>query len=171
MDNKTDIRIKAKNLRKTLPILSISQTLTQALKKDDYYVCAKNVMFFYPMDNEIDLRGILSDDKRFYLPRVNGNNIEVCPYSLGDKLKKSAFGVLEPVLPATDPKEPDLVIVPALMADSQGYRLGYGGGYYDRFLSKYGKNFKTISLLPRVLMVEKLPIDEYDVKIDKIIFK
>ena len=58
------------------------------------------------------------------------------------------------------------MIVPALMLDKNGYRLGYGGGFYDRFLEKYGKNFKTLCAVPKELFVEKLPLENHDVKID-----
>lgn len=55
------------------------------------------------------------------------------------------------------------------MVDKKGYRLGYGGGFYDRFLSENKGQFKTIVVIPQKLYVEELPIDEYDEKIDYVV--
>ena len=98
-------------------------------------------MLFYPMTYEIDLRKLLNDDKKFYLPKVSGKNILACPYT--ENLIKSAFGIMEPETLPVNPNILDLVIVPCMMADKNGYRLGYGGGYYDRFLSEI--DAKTIT--------------------------
>ena len=72
--------------------------------------------------------------------------------------------------PCSNPVSPDiidLVIVPALMVDKKGYRLGYGGGFYDRFLNKF--KVKTITCIPEIFVVDSLPYDDFDVKIDEII--
>lgn len=169
MDKKHDLRIFAKNLRKTLPINIISSELVKLLKSDENYKIAKNVMLFYPKEYEVNLLSILDDKKNFYFPRVKGEMLEVCPYKTGDNLLKSEFGVMEPCCDAVDPKILDLVIVPALMIDKNGYRLGYGGGFYDRFLNENRGNFKTITLLPKELYVENLPIDIFDKPVDKYI--
>ncbi len=171
MDEKSLLRTKAKNIRKTLQIAEISRILTQALEQDTDYINSNNVMLYYPLRYEIDLRGLFNDNKNFYLPRVKGEELEVCPYNIKDELVVSNFGVFEPVTQSVEPSVLDFVIVPALMADSFGFRLGYGGGFYDRFLKLYGQNFKTVSLLPRALMIKKLPTEGHDIKIDKIIFK
>ena len=61
-----------------------------------------------------------------------------------------------------------MVIVPALAVDINNYRLGYGGGYYDRFLKKCVNAVKVVTL-PKELLVDLLPFDEHDVKVDKIL--
>lgn len=168
MDKKTELRARAKELRKTLDMVKVSALLCEKIRNNEIYKTSKNVMLFYPMKNEVDLRGLLTDNKNFYLPRVFGRDLEVCPYKLGDKLQKSEFGVSEPVSDKVNPVVLDLVIVPALMADKNGYRLGYGGGFYDRFLA--GVNAaKTICVIPKDLLVDELPHSENDIKIDIII--
>ncbi len=169
MDNKINLRVEAKNIRKSLPRDLISHKLVQLLREDDLYINSKNVMIYYPMKFEIDLRELLNDDKNFYLPRVNDENLEVCPYHSQEELVKSSLGVFEPVCGSVSPNILDLVIVPALLADEKCYRLGYGGGYYDRFLKKNADFFKSIVLLPRQLYVKKLPVENFDVRVDKII--
>ena len=167
---KTDLRIKAKNIRKTLEIGEISKKLVAMIRKNKAYKEAKKVMIFYPKRYEIDLRELFNDEKYFYLPRVNEDELDVCPYKQGDELKLSAFNVLEPVSEAVDACCMDLIIVPALLVDKNAYRLGYGGGYYDRLLYRIrNSNVKTFCAMPKDLLVETLPKDEFDIPIDEII--
>ena len=107
-------------------------------------------------------------NKKFFLPKVKAETLKVCPYAYDEKLEKSSFNILEPCSNPVEPSVLDLVIVPALMADRKGYRLGYGGGFYDRFLAG-NSGFKTITAIPTELVVDELPIDKFDKKIDVII--
>lgn len=167
MDKKTVLRRNAKALRKSLDIEKLSQKAIIELKNHCIYKDAKNVMLFYPTKYEIDFRKLLKDNKKFYLPRVNGSNIDVCPYNFGDELIKSELGIEEPIAASVAKEVLDLVIVPALMADEDNYRLGYGGGYYDRFISE--KSFKTVCVIPKELFVNKLPHEQYDIQVDCVI--
>ncbi|MBR1424950.1 5-formyltetrahydrofolate cyclo-ligase [bacterium] len=169
MDSKLDLRSKALNLRKTLPLKEISAKKIDKIRSDEFYIQAKHVMIFYPMCYELDLRDLLKDDKKFYLPRVENQNIVVCPYELGQTLCKSNFGVMEPCSKSVNADILDLVIVPALMADESGYRLGYGGGFYDRFLKTSEAGFKTIVAVPDELKIKRLPVEDFDIKVDKVI--
>ena len=125
-------------------------------------------MLFYPKKYEIDLLSLLDDNKNFYLPRVCGDFLEVCPYKCGDLLNISSFNIKEPCSNSVLPDILDLVFVPALMADNFGYRLGYGGGFYDRFLKKY-PYINTILPISSKLIVDELPHDIYDCKVKTII--
>lgn len=170
MENKADLRLRAKNIRKSLNIGKVSNLIVDLVRKHPDYIAAKNVMIFYSTKYEINLLNLLEDKKEFYLPKVDGQNLLVCPYCCDDKLEKSCLNILEPCSNPINPKDLDLVIVPALMADEKGFRLGYGGGFYDRFLSLYEGDFKTMVVVPKVLYVEELPIDEYDKSVDSIVF-
>ena len=170
MDKKTDLRAKAKIVRRSLNMDKISVSLTEKLRERSIYKDSENIMLFYPMKYEVNLLSLLKDSKTFYLPKVNSDELIVCPYKFGDKLEKSKFGVLEPCSVPVNPQILDLIIVPALLVDKAGYRLGYGGGFYDRFLSKYCKNKNTVCLMPEVLVVDKLPVDEFDVPVKEIIY-
>lgn len=163
MDNKTDLRVRAKSIRKTLDIARLSDNALNQIRQIKLYQNAQNVLIFHPMQYEISVLGLLKDTKNFYLPKVCGNELLVCPYS--DKLEKSEFNVCEPCSNPVNADIIELAIVPALMADKDGYRLGYGGGFYDRFLSA-NPHIKTIVPIAKELYVEKLPRDEFDVKID-----
>ena len=166
---KKDLRIKAKNVRKTLNIKALSKTLIDHLRTKRYYKDAQNIMIYYPLDDEIDLLDLMQDDKDFYLPRVDGKCLEVCPYKKGDEMAFSEWGVREPVCDAVGAAVLDLVIVPSLMTDKNNHRLGYGGGYYDRFLRNY-HDITSVTLVAKELVAETLPIDEGDEKVNFVIW-
>ena len=124
-------------------------------------------MIFYPLKDEIDLLELLDEEKNFFLPRMTGLNLNVCPYKKGDKLEVKQFGVKEPKTHPVAPKLIDLIIVPALMIDSKNYRLGYGKGFYDRLITK--TNAKTVVGLPKELFIEELPTEAHDKAVDIVI--
>lgn len=170
MDNKTTLRRKAKDIRKTLDIVNVSAKIRENLVAHSFYKNSKDIMIFYPTKYEVNLLDLVENfGKNFFLPRVNGLELEVCEFSNSTELKKSEFNIFEPTSNPVSPSVLDLVIVPALMVDKKGYRLGYGGGFYDRFLSENKGQFKTIVVIPQKLYVEELPIDEYDEKIDCVV--
>ncbi|MDR1168247.1 MAG: 5-formyltetrahydrofolate cyclo-ligase [Heliobacteriaceae bacterium] len=168
MDNKTQLRTRAKIIRKNLDMKAISLELTAGLREKTYYRSARNVMIFHPLDGEVNVLNLTEDDKNFYLPKVEGNRLKVCPYRPGGELKISRFRVFEPCSAAVDTDIIDLVIVPALMADRSNYRLGYGGGFYDRFLAE-NPHILSVVLIPAELTVDTLPVETHDVKINYII--
>lgn len=167
MDNKTDLRIWAKSVRKTLDLVNISEKILAKIRTNEVYKNSKNVMLFYPTKYEINLLPLLEDSKNFYLPKVSGDKILVCPYCRGDELVCTNFNINEPCSNPVSPEVVELVIVPALVADKYGYRLGYGGGFYDRFLATLSA--KTIVPVSHELLIEKLPVENFDVKIDFVI--
>lgn len=168
MKDKVQLRKEAMELRKTLNIPGVSYILVNKIKEHNWYKNAQNVLIYYPFKYEIDLLPLLNDDKNFFLPRVNGKDLEVCSFRSGDYLKKSNFGILEPISMCEDPRILDLIIVPALMVSKDKYRLGYGGGYYDRFLKRY-YYIKTMVPIFKELLIDHLPVESHDIKIDCII--
>lgn len=144
----------------------LSEQIIKSIQKSPIYQKAKHVMLFYPLENEVDLLGLLGDDKSFYLPKVNGEELLVCPYKDGDRLQLSDFKTKEPMTSSISPEILDVMFVPALTIDKNNYRLGYGGGFYDKFLSKFAMNTTKIVAIPRALIIDELPHESFDVKID-----
>ncbi len=145
-----------------------SKALVFELLGSDIYRKAKNIMLFYPKENEVNLLAVLEDNtKNFYLPKINGQELLCCPYSTGDELCVSCFQTKEPLTNADDKNKIDLAIVPALCCDKMNYRLGYGGGFYDRFL----KDFKgaTLVCIPEELIVETVYPERHDIPVDFVI--
>lgn len=113
---------------------------------------------------EADTHGIISallaGGKRVYLPRVEGKNIVPVPFG---KTQKGAFGVEEP-LGAAYPGDIEVTVVPLLAVNGKGYRLGYGGGYYDRYLK--GARTLKVGLGYYFQLTEEFIADGWDEPLD-----
>ncbi len=168
MDEKSHLRTKFKSLRRELDIKTISAQICEKIRAFDLYKQAANVMLFYPTKYEINLLQLLDDNKSFFFPRVNGLNLDVCPYSQDVEFKKSAYNINEPCSTPVSVEILDLIFVPALAVDKSGYRLGYGGGYYDRFLPLCSNAVTVIPIFDEFVL-NALPIEEFDCKVDYII--
>jgi len=90
-----------------------------------------------------------------------------------DELEPGYYNILTPkqeFIRYIDPSEIDLVIVPGAVFDREGYRVGYGGGYYDKFLSsKIRKDISKIAIAFDLQIVDKVPREEHDISVDYII--
>lgn len=145
-----------------------SYKLVHKLIETDEYKQAKNIMLFYPIKNEVNLLELLQDNsKTFFLPKIDGQKLLCCEYKNGDILCESCFKTLEPTSKPIDKNTIDLVIVPALCCDKNNFRLGYGGGFYDRFLTDY--KGKTVVCLPKELVVDTIYPDKFDIAVDNIV--
>ena len=164
---KKQLRKSAKGIRKSLDISTKSKVLTNLIRQNKIYQNSQNIMLYYPTKYEMNFLDLLNDNKNFYFPRVKGEELLVCPYKRGEKIEISNLGICEPCSTPVTPIILDLIIVPALMVDKNGYRLGYGGGFYDRFLKTL--KAKTICAIPKELLVEELPVEEFDLPMDIII--
>lgn len=169
MLSKDELRKKAKEIRNSLNNKEISGEIVENIRNTDVYQHATNVMLFYPLEHEIDLLPLLDDNKNFYLPRVEGEMLVVCPFKKGDELVKSKFNTLEPVSNPIPADFLNIVFVPALMVDKEFHRLGYGKGFYDRFLAKRALQAIRIVPIANALLVDCLPSDEFDEKVDAIV--
>ena len=164
--SKSDYRTFAKNLRKTFDTKVLSTKAVDIIRNLEEYKAAEHVMIYYPIEYEIDFRGLLRDKKNFYLPKVCGGDLSVCPYC--NKLIKSDLNIFEPCTKPVSPNVLDFIVVPALMADSKNYRLGYGGGFYDKFLPEC-KNAFSVCVVEKSLYVEKLQVEKFDFRLNKVI--
>lgn len=131
---------------------------------------AKTVLLFYGMGREPDTTELIDAlwerGKIVALPRcLPGRCMEARQITPGAKLIYSAYGIPEPdeECPVMDRDRMDLILVPNLCCDKQGYRLGRGGGYYDRYLAGYSG--MTISLCPSEWMQDRLPSEEFDLPV------
>lgn len=176
--NKPQLRKWAKIKRSELDMDSLSLILAEKLKQTEEYKNANNIMIFYPLKDEVNLLSLLDDEtKTFYLPKIDGDNLLCCKYKKGEPLCESSFHTMEPIAaPSPQPTPagrgsniftPDLVIVPALACDKNNCRLGYGKGFYDRFLRV--NKIKSIVCIPKQLVVETIYPDEFDIPVDKVI--
>ncbi|HPJ01387.1 MAG TPA: 5-formyltetrahydrofolate cyclo-ligase [Candidatus Limiplasma sp.] len=135
---------------------------------------AKRVFIYVSMGREPDTRGLLqaalAEGKTLAVPLTFADGIMEARVirSLSD-LKPGRMGILEPTdsAPLLPPDEIDLIVVPCIAADRQGYRLGYGGGYYDRYLAN--TRFTKACLCREQLLQAALPHDAYDIPMTMVI--
>lgn len=171
LKTKNDFRKTMKSLRNTLDMPKISEQICSNIVICDFWEKAKNVLIFFPMKNEVDLRALINDsNKKFYLPRVEDLSLVIHEYK-EESLIKSKMGVFEPSSSqkAIDPQNIDIVFIPALSMNNQGYRLGYGAGFYDRFIPNLNKLCLTVGVIPNELLSNDFPFDSWDVPVSKII--
>lgn len=131
---------------------------------------ANTVLLFYGIGSEPDTRGTITEllrrGKTVALPCcLPGRSMEgriVTDLSL---LQPGTYGIPEPdkTCPVIEPNQIDLILVPSLCCDKQGYRLGHGAGYYDRYLAGYVGI--TVSLCPNARLQDSLPRDSYDLPV------
>tara|TARA_B100001057_G_scaffold8578_1_gene7930 strand:- start:482 stop:1033 length:552 start_codon:yes stop_codon:yes gene_type:complete len=134
-----------------------------------------NLALYYPTSFEIDVLKILENksmiDKNILLPVIEKNNVmNFFSWKKNNVLLVNKFGILEPV--KSKIKIPDIILVPILAFDRNKCRLGYGKGFYDRYLNKYLKKFSNILTVGVAFSFQKhhkLPIDKNDVKLDYIL--
>ena len=115
--------------------------------------------------NELVARG-----KKVGLPRMlPEHKMEVRGYEPGRPLQQVAFGIREPGedCPLMAPEDIDLVLVPAVCYDRRGYRLGFGGGYYDRWLEHFSG--ARVGLGRTAILQEEVPIEAHDTKVQVLI--
>lgn len=175
-----------KELRES--ILARRKTIKENDKKDwdkkirenllnlDQFKRAKNIFIYVNMSDEVNtvelIELILAEGKTVAVPKVIPvlkamEALEI--KSFADLSESGAFGILEPTMDSKNiSKEIDIAIVPGLAFDEEKNRLGYGGGFYDKFFSKY-KNIEKIALCYEYQIVKSTPRDEFDIKMDAII--
>ncbi len=155
----------------------LDDRITQKLLAISEYVEATTVLTYVSVSSEVSTRmfieSVLRDGKTVAVPRcLPGHCLEFVAITSLDQLIAAPFGLLEPPkeLPALTEEQMDasICIVPALLVDIKGYRLGYGAGFYDRFLSTYpGK--KICLAYQQNLRQTMLPHTAFDVAVDMVI--
>ena len=144
----------------------------------DFLSCraAANIAFYWPMRSEVDLRPLMTclagEGWGVALPRMTGPGQPLHFHLFADEggLVDGDYGVREPAVTA-DRVRPDIVVTPMLAFDSAGFRLGYGGGFYDRTLLQLRSGGDVLALGAAFdgLQVPDVPRDEFDQKLDAVI--
>lgn len=138
------------------------------------FIEAESILCFVSFRNEPDtipiLIHILEQGKTLFVPRVVSRNegMEIVEVESLNQLQSGAYGILEPVDLQSSNSTPDLVIVPGLIFTQSGYRIGYGGGFYDRFLAKHPES-NTISMVYPFQLIDEMPIEDTDQLVDELI--
>ena len=147
-----------------------SERVQEHIVKSREFQSAKIVGAYFATGSEVKTDLLIGEAKRLgkvvALPRTEGDMINFYEMSSTDELVAGRFGIMEPP-PEHPARRIDLLIIPGIAFDKQGYRLGYGKGYYDRYLSEKKSQF-AIGLAYNFQLLESLPHDEHDAKMDAI---
>lgn len=176
-DAKAALRLEAHAARSALSLAQRTEaaaTVAQLFFEDIALRSSDVVAAYWRIRDELDCQPILvrlmDSNQTVVLPVVVGAEqpLELRVWEQGASLYEAGFGTLAPseLAPQT---EPDIVIMPLLGFDSQGTRLGYGGGYYDRTLAHMNKTPKLIGLAFAAQELDSIPRDSHDVPLDAII--
>jgi len=164
------LKVREKINRKDIQI-DFNQII-KILKKEK--INKKIVGGYYPVNFEVDDLALLRkfEKNRFNisLPVIDKNfQIDFYEWSFSDPLKVNKYGIPEPEI--KNLVHPDILLIPLVAFDKNLNRLGYGGGYYNRFIEKLSKKKKIIKigLALSVQKIDKVPINVYDQKLDYIV--
>lgn len=155
-------------------IVTASEKLGQLFADSELYRRAKTIYGYLPYNQEVRtmpmLQRALADGKRVAVPKVYGEEMRFIYLTDLSRVDAGYAGIPEPVDDGPVADDPTaLVLMPGLAFDRQGRRIGYGGGFYDRFLAEE-PNHPTLALCYSFQMVEEIPTEEFDVPVDCVLW-
>ena len=156
-----------------------SQKIIENLKATKEYRTSSSILFYVSFNNEVSTVELIKEllknkEKKVLVPYVEKNNplLQLSELKSFDELEPKTFNILEPkdeLIRKFDPNKLDLILIPGIAFDLAGHRIGYGYGYYDRFLKKLKSNAKKIGLAFDFQVVEKIAESPHDIPVDYII--
>lgn len=148
-----------------------SDKMQKRLKKIQEFREAQKIGAYYPVGSEIltqdIIQELLSKGKYVFLPKVIGDKMEFRKISDFSSLEKGSFDIMEPKDDCQVDNKLDVILVPTVGISPTGVRLGYGHGYYDKFLAEH--KTATISLILEKQIVKNIPKSDHDILIDWIV--
>ena len=178
---KKEYRKKGKQVRAALSAeerAEKSREIERRLFQWDAFKIAENASVFMSFRDEVDTHHLIDmmrvTGKRVYVPIVDkeNNDLLLSLFHGYDELEESDFGIMEPRINPSRIKEVDVldfVLVPGLRFSKDGYRIGFGGGYYDRLLSKLGPDVPRVGICFEEQVVDFVPAEEYDEILDAVV--
>lgn len=153
-----------------------SREIHKRLFAQSVWTESTHIAMYHSVDKEVDTLEIIRkgwvDGKQIYLPKCDSQKKKLTFYRIESfqQLEVVYYGIPEPKpteCQELNMEDLDAIIVPGLVFDLQGYRIGYGGGYYDRFLGSLSRKKSTFSLaFPFQVVEEELPKEAYDIPVD-----
>lgn len=151
-----------------------SAKLAQLFLASDYYKNAKSVYGYMPYNQEVRttsmMEQVLKDGKTLALPKVYGDRMEFIVVTDLSQVAEGYCGIPEPIHDgpiAAD--ETALVLMPGMAFDKEGHRMGYGGGFYDKFLAKE-PNHPTLALCYEFQLLPHLETEAHDIPVDCVLW-
>lgn len=176
-NTKTSLRqemLKRRSLLTQAEVADKSQIIVRKILSLKEYISCSKLCLYSPIKNEVNIISLaesaLAAGKAVYLPKVEGNIMNFCIYNHSVNLCKGAFGILEPESSSIlyDDFKSTLVIMPGAVFSEKRERIGYGGGYYDRFLSEHAE-CTAVAVAYDFQVTSELPSEKHDIKPQKIV--
>ena len=155
-------------------ILEKSEMLTSLFLASEEYRKAGSIYGYLPYNQEVRtvpmLERAIQDGKRVAVPKCYGEEMRFIWMEDLSKVEKGYAGIPEPIAdgPVADDKTA-LVLMPGMAFDREGHRIGYGGGFYDKFLAGESSH-PTLALCYDFQMVDHLETEEFDIPVDKVLW-
>lgn len=150
--------------------VAASRRVFERLRQLAAYTMAEHILLYHSLPDELSTLEFLDaghKSKTYYLPRVNGVDLEILPYDR-TRTHLGSFRIEEPDGNETvDISDIDLIVVPAVAYDRSGNRVGRGKGYYDRLLSR--SRAVTVGVCYDFQLVDEIDADEHDIPVDFLI--
>jgi len=167
------IREKKRAMTET-QIVDASHRLGELFLSSDAYKNAKTIYGYLPYNQEVRtvpmLQQALLDGKRVAVPKVYGDEMKFIYMTDLSAVSQGYAGIPEPVADGPVADDPEaLVLMPGLAFDPEGHRIGYGGGFYDKFLAAEPKH-PTLALCYEFQMLPKLDTEEFDIPVDCVLW-
>jgi 5-formyltetrahydrofolate cyclo-ligase len=174
---KAALRARMRSIRSAIPaeerirlVRDIEANLFELSQVEE----AGTVLLFYSFGSEVPtakiVQRLLDGGKRVLLPFLEGRAMEAAELRPGDSLTATTYGPKEPSNRApVDPATIDAVIAPGLAFDRDGYRLGYGGGHYDRYLSRLRRGTPRVGIAFHLQVLPGVPHGPGDQRLDFVV--
>ncbi len=183
------IAVEKENLRRYMLRLRDRQSVGEIEQKSQdiidqvlhlhEYVRARGIACYVNKDSEVNtrplIRAALDQEKRVLIPVVKKGDIELFfseIKDLGSELAPGTFGILEPKPENVHPvslDSIDVIFVPGIVWDREGYRLGWGRGYFDRVIKNLPPHVRSTGLAFNMQLIGKVPRDQFDVPVDMVV--
>ena len=185
-EQKEALRENMKKMRDAIPEdqrKTEDAQLLDIITKTALYQEAQSILTYVSFGSEVSTRDLIDramkDGKKVYVPRVNGDTMEFYRFEEWKELEESRLGILEPdknpakrfpyeLHISLDRAQDCVFIVPGLAFDSHCNRLGYGGGYYDRYLQGFEKRM-TLGIAYSEQIVDRVPVTNRDQSLDLVV--
>ena len=175
-ETKNELRREYLGKRRAIPAeerAKADREICRALLECELFQKTQTLLVYAPKEPEVDIFPLidsaLSMGKRVAFPRCGRGYSLSFHYAAPNELILDHFGILEPTedMPLCQALSDSLCLVPALLFDQDGFRLGYGKGYYDRFLASY--HGKTVGIAREGFILSKLPRGPFDLAVDMLV--
>ena len=175
--NKKELRKSIREKKRAMTEAQIrekSENLTRLFLASEEYRTARSIYGYLPYNQEVRtvplLEHALREGKRVAVPKCYGDEMRFIWMEDLSQVEKGYAGIPEPIAdgPIAD-DETALVLMPGMAFDKEGHRIGYGGGFYDKFLSAE-PNHPTLALCYEFQMLPSLETEEHDIPVDFVIW-